>query len=116
MEATLRALKGAADANRLRILGILRDGPFNVAELTDILGVGQSTVSRHLRILSDAGLVEARRAGTWAWYSLSPPDGDFTGALLRLLDEQPAVLAADTAEVERVLARRRARGRKRLSA
>ena len=67
MEATLRALKAAADPNRLRILRILGQGPFNVAELTDVLGVTQSTVSRHLRILAEAALVDVRRAGTWAW-------------------------------------------------
>ena len=70
METVLRTTKAAADRNRLRILRVLGGGPFNVAELTEILGLGQSTVSRHLRILADAGLVEVRRSGTWAWYSL----------------------------------------------
>jgi len=107
-ESTLRALKGAADANRLRILRILGEGPFNVAELTDILGVGQSTVSRHLRILSDAGLVSVRRAGTWAWYSLpAAADDPFAGGLLRLLADGAGGLNGDATAVERVLARRR---------
>jgi DNA-binding transcriptional ArsR family regulator len=108
VETTLRALKGAADGNRLRILRILAEGPFNVAELTDILGVGQSTVSRHLRILSDAGLVAVRRAGTWAWYSLpAPTGGEFPGGLLRLLADEGEGSNGDAAAVERVLARRR---------
>lgn len=106
-ESTLRALKGAADANRLRILRILGEGPFNVAELTDIVGVGQSTVSRHLRILSEAGLVSVRRAGTWAWYSLAAAGEDFAHGLLRLLADGSGGLNGDAVAVERVLARRR---------
>lgn len=107
MDPTLRTLKGAADANRLRILQILRKGPFNVAELTQILGIGQSTVSRHLRILSDAGLVAVRRAGTWAWYSLADAGGEFPGALLELLAGAGASLNGDAAALEQALARRR---------
>jgi ArsR family transcriptional regulator len=109
MNNALRALKGAADPNRLRILRILREGPFNVAELTDILEVGQSTVSRHLRILSEAGLVGVRRAGTWSWYSLAAGNGQFPGALLQLLAEDGPPLADsdDAPAVERVLALRR---------
>lgn len=106
MDPTLRTLKGAADANRLRILQILRQGPFNVAELTQILGVGQSTVSRHLRILSEAGLVAVRRAGTWAWYSLAEADGEFATGLLELLAGAGG-LNGDEAAVEQALARRR---------
>jgi ArsR family transcriptional regulator len=107
MDATLRTLKGAADANRLRILQTLRQGPFNVAELTQILGVGQSTVSRHLRILSDGGLVAVRRAGTWAWYSLAEAEGEFPGALLELLAGAGSGPNGDAAAVEQALARRR---------
>jgi ArsR family transcriptional regulator len=109
MDETLRALKAAADANRLRILRILAGGPFNVAEITEVLGVGQSTVSRHLKILADAGLVEARRAGTWAFYSVASPDSaEFAGELLALLEKTPnGGEDLDTPAIERVLARRR---------
>jgi DNA-binding transcriptional ArsR family regulator len=50
VEPLLRTLKAAADASRLRILRILGVGPFHVAELQEILGLGQSTVSRHLKV------------------------------------------------------------------
>jgi ArsR family transcriptional regulator len=105
----LRAFKAVADPNRLRLLRLLSAGPFHVAELTEILGLGQSTVSRHLRILSEAGLVEVRRAGTWSWYSLRPAPSahaDLPARLLELLEELPAV-NGDAGAVDRVLAKRR---------
>jgi ArsR family transcriptional regulator len=115
MEAILRILKAAADPNRLRILRVLCAGPFNVAELTEILGVGQSTVSRHLRLLSEAGLVDVRRAGTWAYYSLRVTDGDggareadvLPDELLSLLRGRWDEEGPDARAVERVLRQRR---------
>ena len=106
-DIALRPLKAAADPNRLRILAVLDRGPFHVAELTEVLGVGQSTVSRHLKILADAGLVEVRRAGTWAFYSLAAAGG-FAGRLLELLEStRNGDRDADAPAIERVLARRR---------
>lgn len=109
LEAVLRTLKAAADHNRLRLLRILARGTFSVAELTEILGLGQSTVSKHLRVLSDAGLVEAKRAGTWAFYSLRSRHGDaFDGRLLELLQgELGNGVDGDAAAVDRVLAHHR---------
>ncbi len=115
MEPVLRTLKAVADPNRLRILRILGSGSFNVAELTGILGVGQSTVSRHLKLLSQAGLVDVRRAGTWAYYSLRPADAVngsrasdvFPPQLLALLDTSWDDAGPDVVAVERVLRNRR---------
>lgn len=67
----LTSFKALADETRLRIVAILRSGAFNVNELVRILGMGQSRVSRHLKILSDAELVDARRDGVWVYYRLS---------------------------------------------
>ncbi|MFN8178841.1 MAG: metalloregulator ArsR/SmtB family transcription factor [bacterium] len=106
MEELLRPLRASADPNRLRILRILAAGPFNVAELTEILDVGQSTVSRHLKILADAGLVQARRSGTWAWYSLHPAAEGFAGRLLALLAEDTGA-DGDRAAIREVVDRRR---------
>lgn len=108
METTLRALKATADPNRLRIISILSEGAFNVAELTEVLGVTQSTVSRHLRILSEAGLADVRRAGTWAWYSLRTGPEGFSGRLLDLLSHTAPVVNGERTAIEQVLARRRA--------
>lgn len=106
MEPILRTLKAAADASRLRILRILGVGPFHVAELQEILGLGQSTVSRHLKVLADAGLVDVRRAGTWAWYSLRPSGPDSEGRLISLLLPD-ANTNGDAAAIREVLERRR---------
>jgi ArsR family transcriptional regulator len=109
VESIVQACKAAGDPNRLRILRVLTRGPFNVAELTKILGIGQSTVSRHLRVLADAGLVEVRRTGTWAFYSLRSalPDG-FAGELLQLLaGALPQFPDGDDTDIREVLTRRR---------
>ncbi len=105
-EPAIRTLKAAGDASRLRILRILGVGPFHVGELQEIVGLGQSTVSRHLKVLADAGLVEVRRKGTWAWYSLHPRRDDFPGQLVRLL-VHGADANGDAAAIREVLERRR---------
>jgi len=60
--------KALADATRLRILGLTLNQELNVQELVEILAMGQSRVSRHLKILADAGLLTSRRDGLWAFY------------------------------------------------
>lgn len=106
MNELLKSLKATADPQRLRILAILSRGPFNVAELTEILGVGQSTVSRHLKILAEAGHVEARRSGSWAFYALANDGEDgFPRKLVDLLLESGAE-DLDAEAISRILARR----------
>ncbi|GAA5128755.1 metalloregulator ArsR/SmtB family transcription factor [Haloechinothrix salitolerans] len=67
------ALKALADPARLRVLSLLRAAPGGeacVADLVRPLDLSQPTVSHHLRVLTDAGLVARERRGTWVWYSL----------------------------------------------
>jgi ArsR family transcriptional regulator len=66
-----------ADPVRLRILRVLRSERLNVSELTRVLGIAQSGVSRHVGLLRDAGFLEDRREGGWTWLSMAekPPDG-----------------------------------------
>ena len=68
LESTYKAL---ADATRLRILALLADGEVCVCDIHDTLRVPQPTASRHLAYLRQAGLVEARREGTWMHYRLA---------------------------------------------
>ncbi|MBI4080977.1 MAG: metalloregulator ArsR/SmtB family transcription factor, partial [Candidatus Lambdaproteobacteria bacterium] len=63
-------LKLLGDETRLRILRLLAREPVNVSELTAILGLAQSGVSRHLGLLRQAGLVEERPEGPWSYYAL----------------------------------------------
>jgi ArsR family transcriptional regulator len=78
--ATAPLLRLLGDETRLRLLRLLHHEPLNVSELTAILGVAQSGVSRHLGLLKDAGLVVERRGGTFTWYQLSADATASTGA------------------------------------
>ncbi|WP_029408689.1 metalloregulator ArsR/SmtB family transcription factor [Thiomicrorhabdus sp. Milos-T2] len=63
--------KALSDPIRLRILNLLiTKDSFCVCEIVDILGIGQSTISRHLAYLKNSGLVESWREGVWMHYSL----------------------------------------------
>jgi ArsR family transcriptional regulator len=68
-------LKALSDETRVRILLILSHSSFTVNEIVDILDMGQSRVSRHLKILSDAGLLKSRREGSWVYYELDSTPG-----------------------------------------
>ncbi len=70
MQELVRIFKALGDDNRLRIVKMLQDHPLCVCEVTDTLGIAQSCVSRHLRLLKDAGLVEDVRDGQWIIYRL----------------------------------------------
>lgn len=56
---------------RMKILYLLKDKVMNVGELTQEMGIPQSSVSRHLRVLRERGLVRAEREGTTIWYALT---------------------------------------------
>jgi ArsR family transcriptional regulator len=69
------ALKALADPARLRLLSLIQsapDGEAPVIDLTAPLGLSQPTVSHHLRILTEAGLLERDKRGVWAYYRLVP--------------------------------------------
>lgn len=65
--------KGLADPKRLLIINALRHGERSVSELCDELSLPQANVSQHLAILRQRGLVDVRRDGQWAYYSLTSP-------------------------------------------
>jgi ubiquinone/menaquinone biosynthesis C-methylase UbiE/DNA-binding transcriptional ArsR family regulator len=68
MESTLSGLRAAAEPTRLRLLLLCARGELTVTELTDILGQSQPRVSRHLKLLCDAGLLDRFREGSWVYY------------------------------------------------
>lgn len=84
MPSIVRTLRAVADPNRLRILLLLRGEELSVAELQEILVMGQSTISTHLSQLKQAGLLEDRRTGKSNLYRLNPSGGE--GVLEQLLD------------------------------
>ncbi|NES28008.1 metalloregulator ArsR/SmtB family transcription factor [Micromonospora terminaliae] len=68
-------LKAVADPARLRLLSLIQSAPegeASVSDLTAPLGLSQPTVSHHLRILTEAGLLEREKRGVWAYYRLVP--------------------------------------------
>lgn len=69
MDAVLHAL---SDESRRTILGALRDRPATVSELADLLPISRPGVSRHLRVLREAGLVEVKQEAQWRIYRLRP--------------------------------------------
>ena len=85
MAELLRALKLLGDEGRLRILRLLQTEELSVAELQEILGMGQSRISMQLSPLKQAGLIEVRRAGQKSLYRVSDiKDGNtILGELLR---------------------------------
>ncbi len=62
------------DASRLRILALLRRMELSVGELAQVLGQSQPRVSRHVKILCDAGLAERRKEGSWVFVALGRPE------------------------------------------
>jgi ArsR family transcriptional regulator len=71
LKETITILKAIADINRLRIVKILEVKPLCVCEITDILGLATSTVSSHLSILKDAGIISDSKDGKWVNYTLN---------------------------------------------
>jgi ArsR family transcriptional regulator len=68
MERLLGMLRAAGDSTRLRLLLILREAELTVSELTQVLGQSQPRVSRHLKLLCEAGLLERFKEGSWVFY------------------------------------------------
>ena len=75
MRSITKSLRVLGDTHRLRTLLLLAQEELSVAELQEILQVGQSTISTHLALLKNAGLVEGRRAGKNIWYRFVPESG-----------------------------------------
>jgi len=101
-------LKAAGEATRLRILALLAEAELTVSDLTDILRQSQPRLSRHLRLLAEAGLVERFREGSWAFFRLAERGGsaDIAHALIGRLDTGDAIIVRDR---ERLAAVRSAR-------
>ena len=108
LKATLRVTKALADQQRIRILMMLGAGELCVCQIIEVLALAPSTVSKHLSILSNAGLVESRKEGRWMHYRLP---GERAGervhpALKWLADalQDDRVLAQDAKKLRTALA------------
>lgn len=94
MKTTAQLFKALSEETRLRILALLLGGELCVCELMGVLGLPQSTISRHLAYLRNSGWVKGRRLGVWMYYRLAemptPLAGDLAEVLGKRLIELPA--------------------------
>jgi len=96
-EKLVLALRAAGEPTRLRLLALLAQGELSVKDLTDILGQSQPRVSRHLKLLAEAGLVERNAEGAWAYYRIADPGEarELVFALLAPISQNGGVLSTD---------------------
>ncbi|MEZ0279551.1 MAG: ArsR/SmtB family transcription factor [Methylibium sp.] len=100
----LAALRGAGEATRLRILALLAGAELNVKDLTQILGQSQPRISRHLKLMAEAGLVTRFREGSWVFFRIADQgaEGALARAVVESLDASDLTLARDRARAEAV--------------
>ncbi|MCI0534778.1 MAG: metalloregulator ArsR/SmtB family transcription factor [Verrucomicrobiales bacterium] len=96
MRAFMNITKALADENRIRTLLALRKGELCVCQITELFGLAPSTISKHLSILSQAGLVDSRKEGRWIYYKLPGKDApvevrDVIDWVQKSLDDNPRV-------------------------
>lgn len=111
LDDLLGALRAAADPSRLRLLTICSLGEWTVSELAQILGQSQPRVSRHLKILADAGLLDRFPEGSWVFYRRAEAGAGarIARSLCRLVPADDAEVAHDRRRLEEVRAVRRER-------
>ena len=102
-------LQALADPTRLRVLALLRRMELSVGELALLLDQSQPRVSRHVRILADAGVVERRKEGSWVFLTIA--DGERTAPMFALIDAwadsaSNALFAADASKLDRIRSER----------
>ncbi len=96
MRQFLKVMKALSDPNRVKIIKMLQRKKMCVCELQTALGVAQPTVSKHLRILEDAGLVTFEKDGLWVNYKLSKDNNPYSKTMLRhlknWLEDEPEIV------------------------
>jgi ubiquinone/menaquinone biosynthesis C-methylase UbiE/DNA-binding transcriptional ArsR family regulator len=110
LEALVETLKAVAESSRLRILNLLKRGDLTVTDLTTVLGQSQPRVSRHLKLLYEAGLISRYQEGSWAYFRIDDVSvaGQLGEALARRLDDGDRVLARDLERLSQVKQARQA--------
>jgi ubiquinone/menaquinone biosynthesis C-methylase UbiE/DNA-binding MarR family transcriptional regulator len=105
VEPLLTALRAAGEHTRLRLLALLRRAELTVSELTRILGQSQPRVSRHLKLLCDAGLLERSPEGAWVFYRLADHGlgAQLARTLLELVPANDAQLGRDLQRLDTII-------------
>ena len=81
MDSTISTLRAVGEPTRFRLLAVLSKGELTVSELTQVLGQSQPRISRHLKLMCDAGLLERFREGAWVFYRIT--EDEELGGLVR---------------------------------
>jgi ArsR family transcriptional regulator len=96
MKQFIKTMKALSDPNRVKVVKLLDGRELCVCEITEALQLAQSTVSKHLRILEEAGLVLYRKLGPWIFYRLADNGGEYVETLLGhlqgWLEQDPQIL------------------------
>ena len=82
-----RIFKAFCDENRLMILTMLQTGEKCACHLLDQMNISQSTLSHHMKILCESGIVVSRKEGKWTYYSISSEGSEYAVELLKQLTE-----------------------------
>lgn len=109
---TVNYFKALGDETRLRIVNLLSKNELNVNEIVSILNMGQSRISRHLKILSDSSLISSRKDGLWVFYKANV--SDFSGELIRLIDtklKSEGIFSLDIIQLDKYIKERGERGK-----
>ncbi|MGB7965660.1 MAG: metalloregulator ArsR/SmtB family transcription factor, partial [Methylocella sp.] len=103
-DAILTASAAAGEATRLRLLALLAEAELTVSELVTILGQSQPRISRHLKLLAEAGLIERHREGAWVFFRIAQMGlvAGFARSLVAMLAPDDLRLKADRARLGEV--------------
>src|SRR6059058_5633041 len=107
MRDVMYITKAMADENRVRALLALRQGELCVCQITELFGFAPSTISKHLSVLHQAGLIESRKAERWVYYRLpdkSAPDARHAIAWVHKSVSKTPDALADSKKLKRILA------------
>ncbi|MGD9869045.1 MAG: metalloregulator ArsR/SmtB family transcription factor [Hyphomicrobiales bacterium] len=104
----LSGLKAAGESTRLRLLALLAGGELNVKDLTRVLGQSQPRISRHLKLLQEAGLIERSREGSWVYFRIAESGGpaELARSIIGAVDGDDAIIAGDRARASAVKSER----------
>ena len=80
---SIKVFTAFCDETRLKVLELLRNGEKSAAVLLEQVSVAQSTLSHHMKILVESGIVKARKAGKWTYYSICENGGKYAAELLK---------------------------------
>src|ERR1700730_10209327 len=102
LQTSIDVLKAMAEPTRLRLLVLLSSGELTVKALTGSLGQSQPRISRHLRLLAEAGLLERAPEGSWVYFRLAEggEGGALAGLVLEAVERTDPILARDRRRAE----------------